>query len=183
MSLRTIAGKGSILKVTATSEGVTIDSGGAGETETAARGLAELIRPGTCVALYGQLGSGKTVFARGLIYGLGVGSEVHVTSPTFVIVSEYLGRLPIHHVDAYRLSGPPDIVSLGSRELFFEDAVSVVEWADRIEEALPEDRLDVRLEVTGTDSRRITVSAPGESHGGLPGRLGEILAAEKEGGP
>jgi tRNA threonylcarbamoyladenosine biosynthesis protein TsaE len=129
------------------------------------------------------LGSGKTVFARGLIHGLGVGAETHVTSPTFVIVSEYLGRLPIHHVDAYRLSGPVDIVNLGSRELFFEDAVSVVEWADRIEEALPEDRLEIHLEVTGVDSRRITVSAPGETHGGLPGKLGKILVAEKEGGP
>ncbi len=83
-------------------------------------------------------------------------------------------------MDAYRLSGPADIVDLGSRELFFEDSVSVVEWADRIERALPPDRLDIRFDVTGVESRRITLSASGDLHGKMLGKLAGLLALARE---
>lgn len=139
-----------------------MESGSPLETERVARVVAAQLDAGGCVALYGELGAGKSVFTRGLIHGLGVGEEVAVTSPTFVIVSEYEGRVRIHHVDAYRLSGPGDIVGLGSRELFFEEAVSVVEWADRVEKALPDERLDVSFEITGREGRRLCLSAAGE---------------------
>ncbi|MCD6405488.1 MAG: tRNA (adenosine(37)-N6)-threonylcarbamoyltransferase complex ATPase subunit type 1 TsaE [Planctomycetes bacterium] len=128
-----------------------------------ARLAAEHLSPGLCIALYGELGSGKTVFASGLIHGLGVDDAVPVTSPTFVIVSEYEARLPVHHVDAYRLSGARDIVHLGSRELFFGEAISVVEWADRIENALPADRMDISFEITGPTARRISISPRGKA--------------------
>lgn len=153
--------KESILKVTSTSESVTIESSSPDETEAAAAALAELLSEGACVALYGELGSGKTVFARGLLRGLGIGSDVAVTSPTFVIVSEYAARVPVHHIDAYRLHGASDIVALGSRELFYNEAVSVVEWADRIEDALPEERLNIVLSITGAEGRRLAFSATG----------------------
>jgi len=140
---------------------VIIESFGPEETAACAKALAGLLGPGSCVALYGELASGKTVFAAGLIHGLGVPEEVAVTSPTFVIVSEYRARLPIHHVDAYRLCGAAEIVEIGSRELFFDEAVSVVEWADRIERALPDERFEVVLTVTGRTTRRISFRATG----------------------
>lgn len=142
------------------------------------RVLAADLSPGACVALYGELGSGKSVFARGLIHGLGVAETVPVTSPTFIIINEYEGRLPVHHVDAYRLSGARDIVHLGSRELFFGRAVSVVEWADRVEEALPEGRINVSLEVTGRSARRISISASGPFKK-VPSRLARRLGSRE----
>ena len=115
------------------SDSFTIETSGPDETEKTAAALAALLESGACIALYGHLGAGKTVFARGIIRGLGVPPATAVTSPTFIIVNEYEGRLPVHHVDAYRLAGEAEIVALGSRELFFDRPVSVIEWADRIE--------------------------------------------------
>lgn len=168
--------KESILKVTSTSKSVIIESGSPAETEAAAAALADLLGEGACVALYGDLGSGKTVFARGLLRGLGVGSEVPVTSPTFVIISEYEGRVAVHHIDAYRLRDAGDIVALGSRELFYNEAVSVVEWADRIEDALPEERFNVLLSITGAEGRRLSVSASGAACRALLESFGRALA-------
>ncbi len=136
-----------------------------------------MLPAGACVALYGDLGAGKTVFARGLIHALGVPAGVPVTSPTFVIVSEYEGRGPIHHVDAYRLAGAGDIVDLGSRELFFGDAISIVEWAERVERALPDDRVDVRLAVSGETSRRIEISGRGDAGRAAASALAAALGA------
>jgi len=115
------------------------------------------------------------VLVRGIARGLGVDEKAAVTSPTFVIVSEYQGRFPLHHIDAYRLHGEKDIVDLGSRELFFEEAVSVVEWADRIMGALPDERLDVQLATTGESERRIAVTPRGKAYGRLTQELRGVL--------
>lgn len=141
-----------------------VETRSAKETEALGAAVAAALFPGACVALRGDLGSGKTVFARGVVHGLGVPEAVPVTSPTFVIISEYQGRLAVHHIDAYRLKGVKEIVDLGSRELFFGDEVSLVEWAERIEDALPDERLDVAMESTGPDTRRIEVSARGDAY-------------------
>jgi tRNA threonylcarbamoyladenosine biosynthesis protein TsaE len=141
------------------------------ETERVATALAELLEEGACIALYGDLGAGKTVFARGVVHGLGVSAETAITSPTFVIANEYEGRMRVYHVDAYRLMGEAEIVALGSREMFFDRAVSIVEWADRIERALPTDRLNVTLTVAGTAERRLAFDAGGAVHRGVLGRL------------
>jgi tRNA threonylcarbamoyladenosine biosynthesis protein TsaE len=98
-----------------------------------------------------------------------------VTSPTFVIVTEYEGRLPVHHIDAYRLARPSDIVDLGSRELFFCDAVSIIEWADRIAGALPDERLDVTLTLAGESERRLEIAPRGCLYEKLPAGLREAL--------
>lgn len=154
-----------------------IETGSPAETEALGRVIGGVVFPGACLALYGDLGAGKTVLARGLARGLGVDERMRVTSPTFVIVSEYDGRLAMHHVDAYRLKGACDIVDLGSRELFYGDAVSVVEWADRIAGAIPDDRLDLRMEVSGETTRTITVSAAGPTHRKLVPVIEGSLAA------
>lgn len=98
--------------------------------------LGALVQGGSVIALRGGLGAGKTTFAKGFARGLGVDGEV--TSPTYTIVSEYEGRLRLHHVDAYRLSGAEDFYSVGGAEAVADEGgVCLVEWSERIEEALP----------------------------------------------
>jgi len=119
-------------------------------------------RPGDVLALVGDLGTGKTVLAKGVAEGLGAASAREVISPTFVLCREYLdGRLPLYHFDAYRLHGAADLEGIGASEIFGGGGLSLVEWADRAPQALPQDRLEVRLEVTGPQSRRLTFTAFG----------------------
>ncbi len=107
---------------------------------------------GTVIALRGGLGAGKTTFAKGFALGLGVTDEV--TSPTYTIVSEYEGRLRLHHIDAYRLSGPEDFESVGGGDLVVDGGgVCLVEWSERIEEALPPRTAFAELEVQPDGSR------------------------------
>jgi len=107
---------------------------------------------GAVLGLWGELGSGKTTFTRGLAAGLGVRDEARVVSPTFVLKQEYRGRLSIQHYDAYRLSGPAELLSLGFEEDLASGAVVVVEWAGRISAVLPEEalRIEFEHEFTGT---------------------------------
>uniref|UniRef100_A0A7C1F817 tRNA threonylcarbamoyladenosine biosynthesis protein TsaE n=1 Tax=Ammonifex degensii TaxID=42838 RepID=A0A7C1F817_9THEO len=118
------------------------------DSDEATRALGEklgrLLNSGDLVALTGELGAGKTCFAQGLARGVGV--KTPVNSPTFVLIKEYAGRLPLYHFDAYRLSGPEEFFALGSAEYFAGDGVSVVEWADRVVDALPEDRVEVTIQ-------------------------------------
>lgn len=146
------------------------------ETVSIGRVLGRLAEPGTVIALTGPLGAGKTVLAKGIAEGAGVADPREVTSPTFVLVHEYEGRLPIRHVDAYRLSGAEDLAALGSDEMFFGDGLCIIEWADRAAAALPDERLDVVLEHAGPARRRLAFSARGALHRRLMGRLAAALA-------
>jgi tRNA threonylcarbamoyladenosine biosynthesis protein TsaE len=114
------------------------------------------------ICLYGELGSGKTVFVKGLAKGLGVSDEAAVRSPSFVLIARYAGRTPVYHADLYRLDGLADIDEIGLRELLGGDGVAVIEWADKLEAALPAVRLDVRLQHAGTDIRQIELQPVGE---------------------
>jgi tRNA threonylcarbamoyladenosine biosynthesis protein TsaE len=127
------------------------------EAETAAAGarLAESLAAGDVVLLYGDLGAGKTAFTRGLAEGLGVPAE-EVSSPTFTLVQEYHGRLPLYHVDLYRLD-EREADDLGLEELVLGDGVVVIEWADRWR-GRPDDVIEVRLEHLDEDRRRLTLS-------------------------
>ncbi|HEV8614899.1 MAG TPA: tRNA (adenosine(37)-N6)-threonylcarbamoyltransferase complex ATPase subunit type 1 TsaE [Methylomirabilota bacterium] len=129
------------------------------ETAAAGERLASSLGRGDVVALVGALGAGKTCFIQGLARGLGVQSPT--TSPTFVLINEYRGRLPLHHVDAYRTGSLTELVDLGLLELFDGDGVTVVEWADKLLPLLPERTIHVSIEGLGDEPRTIAIRGPG----------------------
>jgi tRNA threonylcarbamoyladenosine biosynthesis protein TsaE len=132
------------------------------ETRELGRSLGGFLLAGCFVALTGDLGSGKTVLVQGIAEGLGCAGEV--SSPSFVIVNEYRGRVPVYHIDLYRVADSRALHDLGYREYFYGDGVTLVEWADRAPDLLPPDRLDVSLELAGAEERRITLLARGVLH-------------------
>ncbi len=113
------------------------------QTFQLARRLGELVPAGTVLGLSGDLGSGKTLFTKGLARGLGVEAYQRVNSPTFVIKQEYQGRLRLHHYDTYRLGGVEELEMLGFSEHFGSESVVIVEWAERVEELLPPNTLKI----------------------------------------
>jgi len=142
------------------------------ETATDALGakLAELLPDGCVVALTGTLGAGKTRLVQALARASGVQPRDAV-SPTFVLVHEYRGRRPIFHLDAYRLRDEDEFLDLGPDEYFEGDGVTLIEWADRVQGALPEDRVDVHLTVTGETSRRFEIRATSDRYAAVIERL------------
>ena len=135
-----------------------IQSHSAAETEALGVRLAERLGPGDVVALTGELGAGKTCFTQGLARGLGVAERA--VSPTFVLINEYRGRLPVHHVDAYRTESLTELLDLGLDELFSGDGVTIVEWADKLLPLLPAHTVHVHIEGVGDEPRTITTSIP-----------------------
>jgi tRNA threonylcarbamoyladenosine biosynthesis protein TsaE len=117
------------------------------ETRTLAARLASVTEPGDVIALVGELGAGKTRFVQGLAAGLGVPPDTPITSPTFTLLAIYRrGRLPLYHLDLYRLAGEADLARLGAEEYLWGDGVSAVEWAERAPAMMPEHALWVHLE-------------------------------------
>ena len=125
------------------------------ETEAAGERLAARLRPGDVVALVGELGAGKTCFIRGLVRGLG--ATTRATSPTFVLINQYRGRVPIYHVDAYRTQSLRELLEIGVDELMGGDGVTVVEWADKLLPLLPPGTIEVRIAGVGDEPRAITI--------------------------
>jgi tRNA threonylcarbamoyladenosine biosynthesis protein TsaE len=116
--------------------------------------LGGAVPGGTVIALRGGLGAGKTTFAKGFARGLGIAEEV--TSPTYTIVSEYEGRLRLHHIDAYRLSGPADFDSVGGEELLDDPGgVCLIEWSERIAPAIPERSAVAEIAIEADGRRRL----------------------------
>lgn len=129
----------------------------ASETEQVAEMLAQGLKGGECLALHGQLGAGKTQFTRGLVRALG-GDAQQVSSPTYVLLHIYsTPRLMIYHLDAYRIEGTDDFEQIGFEELLEQGGIVVVEWASRVRELLPRTHIDVLIETTAENSRRITI--------------------------
>jgi tRNA threonylcarbamoyladenosine biosynthesis protein TsaE len=133
----------------------TIVSGSPEETEAAGERLAQTLGPGDVVGLTGDLGAGKTCFIQGLTRGLGI--KGHATSPTFVLINEYRGRLPIRHVDAYRTESLVQLLDLGLPELFDDPGVTVIEWADKVAPLLPSRTIRVHIAGVGDEPREITI--------------------------
>jgi len=126
------------------------------ETEAIGRRLAEDVGAGSALALTGDLGSGKTVFVKGLVVGLG--SSTDVTSPTFTILHEYRGgRVTVYHFDFFRLEDRQSVARLGLDDYFFGDGVSVIEWADRFPEFIPEQARWILFEIKSQNQRAITI--------------------------
>lgn len=127
------------------------------ETLSLGEKLAKRFRKGDFVALIGDLGSGKTVLTKGIAKGLGVRNARYVNSPTFVIIKEYKGKLPLYHFDLYRLDHPGALDAENFEEYFYGDGVTVVEWADKIKGLLPKKRWEIRMSVAGNERRKIEV--------------------------
>lgn len=123
--------------------------------------LARTLKKGTFVSLIGDLGTGKTVLTKGIAKGLGVKDYRHVNSPSFVIIKEYEGKIPLYHFDVYRLGSAEDMDTLGYREYFYGKGVTVVEWADKIKEILPDKRIDIMLAHAGPSKRKIRIKKYG----------------------
>jgi tRNA threonylcarbamoyladenosine biosynthesis protein TsaE len=121
--------------------------------------LGARLEPGAVVACVGDLGAGKTCFLQGVARGLGVTSDV--TSPTFVLVNVYRGRLPVYHMDAYRTNSLLEVVDLGLEEMLDGDGVTLIEWADKVRPLLPPRAIVVRITGLGDEPRRIEVEEPG----------------------
>jgi len=138
----------------------------ADDTRGVGAAIAPLLRIGDVLVLTGELGAGKTTLVRGIASGLGTAE--HVASPTFTLVREYVtGRIPVAHVDVFRLERVQDVVDLALDELEGGACVLIVEWGDAVEELLPDDRLRVELttedQAAETDARRITITSAGAS--------------------
>ena len=122
------------------------------------RNLARRLKKGDIVALIGDLGSGKTVFTKGIAEGLGVKNPRYVNSPTFVIIKEYKGKIPLYHFDLYRLHKSTLLDSESYEEYFYDDGVVVIEWADKIRTILPKKYIEVKLKVAGDSKRKIEIN-------------------------
>lgn len=141
---------------------ITLVSSSPEETRRLGVRVAQFLRPGDVVCLMGEMGTGKTLFTRGIAEALGVPGGRAVRSPTFTLVHEYQGRHPIYHFDLYRLRGPEDLEGIGWDEYLAEErGVVVIEGADRVQPVLPGERLDVFLTRDGARRRRLSLVASG----------------------
>ena len=134
---------------------MTIISKSEAETEAAGERFARTLPDSAVVALYGDLGAGKTAFVRGMARGMGIAA--HVSSPTFTIVNEYLGARELYHFDMYRLGSADELFDIGWEDYLGRGGVCAVEWSENVADAFEGDEITVRIEKTGDNERRITI--------------------------
>ncbi len=140
----------------------TIETDEAGETRALAARLADVARPGDLICLIGELGAGKTQFAKG--FGAGLGVRDTIVSPSFVLMAEYRGRLPLFHLDLYRLADADEAMAGGLIDERQAEGVTLIEWAERLADATPDDRLDVVIDGSGDEPRLIHIRAEGPDY-------------------
>lgn len=133
------------------------------DTLAAGKALGRTLKPGAVVGLAGELGCGKTVFAKGIADGLDVPQSAAVTSPTFTVINEYAGSLPLYHFDLYRLNKPSELEDIGASHYLWGKGVCVIEWADLFPGELPEQTIMVHFRVTGPSERRIFIQTAPDS--------------------
>jgi tRNA threonylcarbamoyladenosine biosynthesis protein TsaE len=148
------------------------------DTDRLGAALAEVLPPGTVVALIGTLGAGKTRLVQAVAAALGFPCDA-VTSPTFVLVNEYRqGRMPIFHFDTYRLKDHDEFIALGPEEYFDSTGITFVEWADRVAGLLPADRVEITIEVTGDYSRQVSIATFGSAETTIAARLAGLRLSQ-----
>lgn len=125
------------------------------------RKVGERSFSGAFIAFFGGLGAGKTTMTKGIAEALGIEG---ILSPTFTIVRRHYGKLPLFHFDAYRIEDTDELYAVGYEDYLASDGVIVMEWCENVPEALPEDRLEIHIEGSGNDPRRVTLNAFGEDH-------------------
>jgi tRNA threonylcarbamoyladenosine biosynthesis protein TsaE len=140
----------------------TVTTRSADETIALGGRLGRAARPGDLICLWGDLGAGKTQLAKGFALGLGI--DATITSPTFILMAEYPGRIPLFHVDLYRLADAADALAGGVIDDRQADGLTVVEWPDRMGDVLPAARLDIRIEGSADEPRTISIVATAEGY-------------------
>ena len=133
----------------------------ADDMETLGRSIGEKCRPGAVISLRGSLGAGKTVFAKGVARSLGI--EEAIVSPTFTLVQEYDGSLPMYHMDLYRITSEEDFQMIGGEDMLYSDGVCLVEWSEIINDILPSGTLFVQITVNDDQSRTVVLSGGWEN--------------------
>ena len=151
------------------------------ETESFGRAVGRMLRGGEVLALIGELGAGKTALVRGMAAALGA-PETAVSSPTFILIQQYRGRLPLIHIDLYRLRTAVEAESIGLADCFSDETITVIEWADRFPSLLPTDRLELRLTHRTPTTRSMQLAADGPQSRSLLGRIEAAWSSPKRRG-
>ena len=141
------------------------------ETRNWGKKLGRLLKGGEVIGLSGELGTGKTCFARGLAEGLEVSQEAWIRSPSFTLINEYAGRVPIYHIDLYRIGSSREMEELDLREYLFSDGVSVIEWFEHLSPREVDEYLRVRFAYASSHRRRLTFTAHGRQYEEIIDRL------------
>jgi len=137
---------------------VTLSIDGLASTAALGEAIANSVSAGTTLGLVGTLGAGKTNLSQAIAVACGVPASA-ATSPTFVLCQVYHADRTIYHLDAYRITDDDEFIELGVEEMFASDALTLVEWADRVESVLPRDRITIQIEISGTQTRRVTLTS------------------------
>ncbi|MDT8317386.1 MAG: tRNA (adenosine(37)-N6)-threonylcarbamoyltransferase complex ATPase subunit type 1 TsaE [bacterium] len=141
-----------------------------GETVNFGRKLGGMLEKGMALALSGELGAGKTTLVKAIGAALGI-SEEDICSPSYTLVNEYEGRLPVYHFDLYRLTDSSQLYELGYDDYLEGEGISIVEWADAVADALPGEYLSIKIEIVSDDERNFTVTAAGKRYETLVAEL------------
>jgi len=134
------------------------------ETQEIGNQIGKLLKPGDVVALIGDLGSGKTCLTQGIAKGCGVDENQYVSSPSYIIVNEYVAGCPIYHLDLYRIRSASEIWDLGLEEYLYGSGVCIIEWADRLQDELPESYLKIELFYVDENTREMRISSVGTKY-------------------
>jgi tRNA threonylcarbamoyladenosine biosynthesis protein TsaE len=165
--------------VTSAPAGVQLVTASPEDTRRLGARLAAVARPGDLLCLWGDLGAGKTVFAKG--FGAGLGVEATILSPSFVLMGEYAGRLPLFHIDLYRLASAEEALEGGLLDDRQVSGVVLVEWPDRLGAAIPPSRLDVHIDGGADEPRHVRIEAHGPEHQRYLGAVVEATSAGPDG--
>ncbi len=153
-------------------ENILLHSKSPRETVRFGKKLGSLLRPGDVVALTGELGTGKTQLIKGLAAGIGIGNPAYVSSPSFTLIHEYQGKIPLYHIDLFRLKDEGEAEGLGLEEYLRGGGVTAIEWADRIPSTLPEEILLIHIRYTGKNTRSLEITGRGNRYKEIVSQLG-----------
>jgi tRNA threonylcarbamoyladenosine biosynthesis protein TsaE len=145
-------------------EKVVLQTKNPAETIRIGKHIGRLLLPGDVVALVGELGTGKTQFVKGLAAGVGIGTSADISSPSFTLINEYGGKVPLYHIDLFRLKSEREAGGLGLEEYFRGGGITVVEWADKIPSFLPPEMLWLQIRYTGERARSFEITAKGKRY-------------------